>query len=67
MALYIVEDECISCGDCLPECPTDSIKEGLVVFTINADSCTECEGEFDEPKCIELCPIDNCILPVKAA
>ena len=27
MALYIVADECISCGDCEPECPTSSIYE----------------------------------------
>ena len=63
MALKIVQDECISCGDCEPDCPTDSIKEGLIAFEINAKTCTECEGDFDEPKCVELCPIDNCIVP----
>ena len=64
MALKIVQDECISCGDCEPECPTDSIKEGLIAFEINAKTCTECEGDFDEPKCVELCPVSNCILPL---
>lgn len=63
MALYIVEDECIACGDCPPECPTDSITESLVAFKINPNTCTECEGEADEPKCVVVCPIDNCILP----
>lgn len=64
MSLYIVADECISCGDCEPECPTESIYESKIVFEINAKTCTECEGEFDSPKCVELCPIDNCILPL---
>jgi len=64
MALKIVQDECISCGDCEPECPTNSIKEGLIAFEINTKTCTECEGDFDEPKCIEVCPIDNCIVSV---
>ncbi|RRJ82929.1 4Fe-4S binding protein [Aestuariirhabdus litorea] len=62
MALKIIEDECISCGDCVPECPTESITESLVAFKIKADSCTECEGESDKPKCVLICPIDDCII-----
>ncbi len=64
MALYIVADECIACGDCEPDCPTASIKEKNGTFVINAKTCTECEGEFDEPKCVDLCPVSNCILPL---
>ncbi len=64
MALYIVTEECISCGDCEPVCPTDSIKEGKVVFEINASSCNECEGQADSPQCIDVCPVDDCILPL---
>ena len=30
MAMYIVEDECISCGDCVPVCPTSSIYEDKI-------------------------------------
>ncbi len=67
MAMYIVTDECISCGDCVPGCPTESIREGMIVFEIDAGTCKECEGEYDAPRCVELCPIDNCILPVEAA
>jgi ferredoxin len=66
MALYIVAAECISCGDCLPVCPTDSIKEGPVVFEISKKTCTECNGDFDVPQCVKVCPIDNCILPLVA-
>ncbi len=67
MVMYIVADECISCGDCESECPTESIAMGKIVFEINAGTCKECEGEHDSPKCVELCPIDNCILPLEAA
>lgn len=66
MALYINADECISCGDCEPVCPTNSIKEGLLAFEIDAATCTECEGDFDAPKCVEVCEISNCILPLNS-
>lgn len=61
MAMTINADECISCGACEPECPTGSITSGKVAYKINASTCTECEGEHDEPQCVELCPIDGCI------
>ena len=64
MALYIVDEECINCGDCEPVCPTKSIKEGKIVFEIDAKSCTEREDDFDNPQCIDVCPVDNCILPL---
>ena len=64
MALYIVKEECISCGDCEPVCPTASIFEGKIVFEIEKSTCTECEGDFDVPQCVKVFPVDNCILPV---
>ncbi len=60
MALAINE-ECISCGACEPECPTDSITEGDEIYVIDPKTCIECEGHFDEPQCIEVCPVD-CIV-----
>ena len=57
---------CTACGDCEPECPTTSIKAKKGVYVIDANSCTECEGDFDKPQCVKLCPIDNCILPLAA-
>lgn len=56
MALKILQAECTSCGDCKPVCPTKSITEKGGMFKINADSCTECEGEFDDPQCVSACP-----------
>lgn len=67
MAMYIVAQECIACGDCEPVCPTGAITEGKIVFEIDADTCNECEGEAEAPQCAEICEIPNCILPLKAA
>lgn len=30
-------------------------------YYVVVDKCTECEGFYDEPKCISLCPIDCCV------
>jgi ferredoxin len=57
MALMINED-CINCGACEPECPNDAISEGDPVYVINPDLCTECIGYYDEPQCISVCPVD---------
>jgi ferredoxin len=57
MAL-IITDECINCDVCVPECPNDAISEGDEIYVIEADLCTECVGHFDEPQCVEVCPVD---------
>ncbi len=60
MAL-LINDECVNCGVCEPECPNDAIKEGEDIYIIDWEKCTECVGHFDEPQCIEVCPVD-CIV-----
>ena len=57
MALMIT-DECINCDVFEPVCPNDAIYEGEEIYEINPDLCTECVGHFDEPQCVEICPID---------
>ena len=67
MALKILMDECTSCGDCKPVCPTDSITEKSGIFKINANTCTECEDAFDEPQCVAVCPgADSTIVALAA-
>ncbi len=61
MALKITED-CISCGDCEPECPNQAISIGPDYFIINPSMCTECVGHFDESQCLKSCRYD-CIIP----
>ena len=56
MALMIT-DECINCDVCEPECPNDAISMGEEFYQIDANHCTECVGHFDEPQCVQLCPV----------
>lgn len=55
---YKINDECINCAACEPECPSEAISEGEEYFVIDAGKCVECEGFFDEPQCIAVCPVD---------
>ena len=57
----LINDECINCDVCEPECPNSAISQGDEIYEIDPDLCTECVGHFDEPTCIEVCPVD-CIL-----
>jgi ferredoxin len=59
MALLIT-DECINCDVCEPECPNDAIYMGPDIYEIAPQKCTECVGHFDEPQCVQVCPV-NCI------
>ena len=56
MAL-IITDDCINCAVCEPECPNEAIYLGEHIYEINPDKCTECVGHFDEPQCVQLCPV----------
>ena len=60
MALKIT-DQCINCDVCEPECPNQAIAQGEVIYLIDPTRCTECVGHFDQPQCIEVCPVE-CIL-----
>lgn len=60
MAL-LINDECVNCGVCEPECPNSAITEGDDIYVIDPSKCTECVGHHDEAQCIEVCPVD-CIV-----
>jgi ferredoxin len=64
MALTITS-ECINCDVCEPECPNQAISMGETIYVIDPAKCTECVGHFDEPQCMQVCPVD-CI-PVNPA
>ena len=57
MALMINED-CVNCGVCEPECPNEAISEGDDIFVIDWEHCTECVGWYEEAQCVEVCPVD---------
>ena len=64
MALLIT-DECINCDVCEPECPNQAIYLGPEIYEIDPNKCTECVGHFEEPQCVQVCPV-ACI-PVNLA
>ena len=57
MALKIT-DECINCDVCEPECPNGAISQGIEIYVIDPNKCTECVGHFDVPQCQLVCPVD---------
>lgn len=46
-----INDDCIACGSCMPECPTDAISEGDI-YIIDDTTCTDCTA------CVAVCPAD---------
>ncbi len=75
MALMINE-ECINCAACEPECPNTAIYEGGAeyeymgetkpalsedIYYIVPDKCTECIGFYDDEQCVSVCPVDACV------
>lgn len=48
---YVINDSCIACGSCQPECPVDAISEGDI-FEIDANACIDCGA------CAAVCPTD---------
>ncbi len=57
MALKIL-DTCINCDVCEPVCPNQAITLGEEYYEIDPDRCTECVGHFDQPQCVEVCPVE---------
>lgn len=57
-----IQDTCINCGSCEPECPNTAISQGDSYYVIATDRCTECVGAHDSPRCVEVCPVPDCIV-----
>lgn len=47
---YVINETCITCGACQPECPVDCISEGSP-YSINPDNCISCGA------CEAVCPV----------
>ncbi len=57
MALMITS-QCINCDVCEPECSNQAIYFGEQIYEIDPNKCTECVGHFDEPQCVQVCPVE---------
>ena len=61
MSLSIIES-CVNCYACEPLCPSEAIFKGDEFFLIDDKKCTECDGDFADPQCASICPIEGAIL-----
>jgi len=61
MSLSIIES-CVNCYACEPLCPSEAIFMGEDFFLIDGKKCTECDGDFADPQCASICPIEGAIL-----
>lgn len=64
MALQIAT-ACINCWACQPVCPTGAITYDATTkpnFRIHPAQCTECVGDYDDPQCASLCPVEGALL-----
>ncbi len=55
---YKINDECISCGACEPECPNQAINEGDTTYEVDPSRCTECIGAHESQRCTDVCPVE---------
>jgi ferredoxin len=53
-----ITDACINCDVCEPVCPNEAISQGIEIYEIDPELCTECVGHHSEPQCRAICPVD---------
>lgn len=63
-----ITDLCISCDACLSECPVEAIVDADAnpttedFYYVKPESCVECVGHADAPRCAEACPTEGAIV-----
>lgn len=60
-ANYIVwiDDSCINCDMCVPECPSEAITMGATHYEINTGVCILCRDYYAHETCIAVCPLGS--------
>ena len=53
MVAIINRDECVGCGTCVDDCPSEAISmDGDNIAVVDADECLDCGA------CVDSCPTD---------
>ncbi|MBO4857266.1 MAG: 4Fe-4S binding protein [Treponema sp.] len=50
--MYKINDQCVNCGACEPDCPVEAISEQNGVRVIDAEKCISCGS------CAASCPAE---------
>lgn len=66
----MITQECISCDACAPECPvaailgeeSDNNPYAGEYFYVKPETCVECIGHADAPRCAAACPTEGAIV-----
>ncbi|MBF0219139.1 MAG: ferredoxin [Gammaproteobacteria bacterium] len=61
MAFTIISG-CVNCWACEPLCPSHAIYAAIPHFRIHANLCSECDGDYSDPQCASICPVEGVIL-----
>ncbi|MBK1649131.1 ferredoxin [Rhabdochromatium marinum] len=64
---YRITAACVNCWACEPLCPNEAVRAAKPHFVIEAARCNGCEGEFADPQCASICPIEGAILDPSGA
>jgi ferredoxin len=59
---YRIVDSCVNCWACEPLCPSQAIRAAQPHFVIDPMRCSECDGDYADPQCASICPIEGAIL-----
>lgn len=55
---YKIPNACMACDSCRPQCPTGAIEVDNGQFWIDSVLCNDCEGYYEQPQCLNSCPVD---------
>ena len=50
--MFVIGDDCVSCGTCASNCPAEAIDMGADHYVIDQDKCVQCGT------CKENCPAE---------
>lgn len=48
---HIIGEDCIACGACASECPSEAISDAGDKYEIDPEKCTDCGT------CVDVCPV----------
>ena len=62
-----ISERCVGCWACFPVCPSHAIKPSVLTpgnyrFEVIAARCSECNGDYADPQCASVCPVEGAIL-----